>query len=125
MSALEMLVCQNAAADDGQVGIRAEEIVRELLDERKQLIKRRAVNDHRRMLGVHHDRVLIVIDIRRILEAPRLAVDRDRHDAEILPCRVRDRARIADVFDAEQALRVSRRLFQLCRSNVTRVFLWF
>ena len=122
MAALEMLVCQNAAADDGQVGIRAEEIVRELLDERKQLIKRRAVNDHRRVLGVHHDRVLIVIDIRRILEAPRLAVDRDRHDAEILPCRVRDRARVADVFDAEQALRVGTVIDDLTRKLVCACF---
>ena len=80
--------------------------MRELLDERKQLIKRRAVNDHRRMLGVHHDRVLIVIDIRRILEAPRLTVHGHGHDAQILPRRVRDRPRVADIFDAEQALRV-------------------
>ena len=33
VATLEMLMCQNAAADDGKVGIRAEEIVRELLDE--------------------------------------------------------------------------------------------
>ena len=88
MAALKMLMGENAAADDGQVRVTAEEIVRELLNERKQLVKGRPVNHHRRVLGVHHDRVLIIIDIRRILEAPWLAVDRDRHDAEILPRRV-------------------------------------
>lgn len=43
------------------------------------------VNHHRRMLGVHDDGVLVVVDIRRILESPRLAVDRHGHDAQILP----------------------------------------
>ena len=107
VSALKMLVRENAAADDGKVGIRAEEIMRELLDERKQLVKRRAVDDHRRVLGVHHDRVFIVIDVGRILESPRLAVHGHRHDAQILPRRVRNGSRIADVFDAEQAFRIS------------------
>ena len=80
--------------------------MRELLDEREEFVKGRPVNHHRRMLRVHDDRVFIVIDVGRILEAPRLAVHGHRYDAQILPRRVRDRARIADVFDAEQALRV-------------------
>ena len=75
------------------------------------------------MLRVHDDGVLIIIDIRRILEAPWLAVDRDRHDAKILPRRVRNRARVAYIFDAEQALRITGRLFQLCRRDIARVFL--
>ena len=120
VAALKMLMGENAAADDGQVGIAAEEIMRELLDERKQLIKRRAVDDHRRVLGVHHDRVFIVIDIRRILEAPWLAVDRDRHNAQVLPRRVRNRARVADILHAEQALRIMIHVFVaiLCQNGV-------
>ena len=55
-------------------------------------------------------------------EAPRLAVDRDRHDAEILPRRVRNGPRVADIFDAEQAFGVTGRLFQLRRRNVSGVF---
>ena len=122
MAALKMFVRQNAAAHDGKVCVRAEEVVRELLDERKQLIKRRAVDDHRRVLSVHHDRVFIIIDIRRILEAPRLVIHRHRHHAKILPCRVRDRSRVADVFDAKKAFRIPRRLFQLRRRDIARVF---
>ena len=97
--------------------------MRELLDKRKQFVECSAVNDHRRVLGVHDNRVLIVIDIRRILESPRLVIHRHRHHAKILPRRVRNRARIADVFDAEQALGIPRHLFQLCRRNVSGVFL--
>ena len=96
--------------------------MRELLDERKQLVERGAVNDHRRVLSAHDDRVLIVIDIRRILKAPRLTVHGHRHDAQVLPRRVRDRPRVADIFDAEQALRIPGRLFQLRRRDVARVF---
>ncbi len=125
VAALEMLMREDTAADDGQVRVTAEEIVRELLDEREEFVKGRPVNHHRRVLCVHDDGVFIVIDVGRILEAPRLAVHGHRHDAQILPRRVRNGSRIADVFDAEQALRVSRRLFQLRRRNVTRVFLWF
>ena len=122
VAALKMFVRQNAAADDGQVGIAAEEVVRELLHKRKQLVKGRTVDDHRRMLGVHDDGVFIIIDIRRILEAPRLAVHGHRHDAQILPRRVRDRPRIADVLHAKKTLRIPRRFFELRRRNIARVF---
>ena len=123
MAALKMFVRQNTAADNGQVGIRAEEVVRELLHKRKQLVKRRAVNHHRRVLGVHDDGVLVVINVGRILKTPRLAVDRDRHDAKILPRRVRNRARVADIFDAEQAFGVTGGFLELCRRDIARVFL--
>ena len=122
VAALEVLMRQNAAAHDGQIGVTAEEVVRELLDERKQLVKSRPVNNHRRMLRVHDDRVFIVIDVGRVLESPRLIVHGHRHDAQILPRWVRDCARIANILDAEQALRVSRRLFQLRRRDIARVF---
>ena len=81
--------------------------MRELLDEREEFVKGRPVNHHRRMPRVHDDRVFIVIDVGRILEAPRLAVHGHRYDAQILPRRVRNGSRIADVFDAEQAFRIS------------------
>ena len=100
MSALEMLVRQNAAADNGKVGIAAEEVVRELLHKAEQLVKGRPIDDHRRMLGVHDDGVFVVVHIRRILEAPRLAVHRDRHNTKILSGRVRDGSRVADILDA-------------------------
>ena len=64
MSALEMLMGQNAAADDGEVCVAAEEIMRELLDKAEKFIKGSPVNDHRCVLGVHHNGMLVVIDIR-------------------------------------------------------------
>ena len=64
MSALEVLMRQNAAADDGKVRVRTEEVVRELLDKAKELVKGSPVNDHRCVLGVHHNGMLVVIDIR-------------------------------------------------------------
>ena len=122
VAALEMLMRQNAAADDGEVCVAAEEVMRELLDKRKQLVERRPINDHRRMLRIHHNRVFVVVDIGRILKTPRLTVHCDRHDAQILPRRVRDRARIANILDAEQTLGIPGSLFQLCRRNVSGVF---
>ena len=74
------------------------------------------------MLRVHDDRVFIVIDVGRILEAPRLAVHGHRYDAQILPRRVRDCARVANILDAEQTLRVPGRLFQLRCRDVSGVF---
>ena len=64
MSALEMLMGQNAAAHNGKVRVRAEEIVRKLLDKAEKFIKGSPVNDHRCVLGVHHNGMLVVIDIR-------------------------------------------------------------
>ena len=75
------------------------------------------------MLRVHDDGVFIIIDIRRILKAPRLTVHRDRHDAQILPRRMRDRACVADVLDAEQTFGVTGGFLELCCRDVTRVFL--
>ena len=64
MPALEVLMRQNTAAHNGKVRVRAEEIVRKLLDKTEQLVKGRPVNDHRCVLGVHHNGMLVVIDIR-------------------------------------------------------------
>ncbi len=75
------------------------------------------------MPGVHDDGVLIVIDIRRVLKAPRLTVQSHRHHAQVLPCRVRDAARVAHVLHAQQAFRVSGCFFHLRCGNVARVFL--
>ena len=64
VAALKMLVRQDAAADDGEVCVAAEEIMRELLDKAEELVKGSPVNDHRCVLGVHHNGMLVVIDIR-------------------------------------------------------------
>ena len=50
MTALKMVVRQNRAADNGQVGIGADKIMRELADEIEQLAEAGTVDLHR---GVH------------------------------------------------------------------------
>ena len=57
--------------------------MRELFDKIKQLDKGLALDLHRSMFSVEHDTVLIVVDIRRILESPLAVIDRDRKDAVI------------------------------------------
>ena len=65
--------------------------MRELFDKIKQLDKGLALDLHRSMFSVEHDTVLIVVDIRRILESPLAVIDRDRNDAVILSGRVIER----------------------------------
>ena len=46
MPALEVLVAQDAAAHDGQIGIAAHEIMGKLRDKIQQFIERRPVDHH-------------------------------------------------------------------------------
>ena len=123
MAALEMLMGQYAAPHDGQVSVRPQEIVGELLHEGEQLVEHSPVNDHGRVPGIHDDAVFIIINVGRILEAPGPAVHHYRHDPQILPRRVGNGSRVAHVFGAEQALGVTGGLFQLRRRNVPGVLL--
>ena len=121
--ALEMVVAQDGAADDGQVGIRADKVVRELADEVQQLAEGRAVDLHRRMRAVEDDAVLVIIDIRRILQIPAAAVDRHGNDTVILAGRVVHPSGIALVFGAESALGIAGLRRELGRRNGARVLL--
>ena len=60
-AALQVVVAQDGAADDGQVGVRAEEVVRELSDELDEFPERGPVDLHGHMLAVQDDAVLVVI----------------------------------------------------------------
>ena len=51
VAALHVVVRQNRAAHDGQIGIRADEVVREDLHEIQQLFKHGAVDLHGSVLG--------------------------------------------------------------------------
>ena len=62
--------------------------ISQVFDKIKQLDKGLALDLHRSMFSVEHDTVLIVVDIRRILESPLAVIDRDRNDAVILSGRV-------------------------------------
>ena len=108
-----MVVAQNRAADDGQIRVGAEEIVRELLRKIQQPPERRAGDAHGRVRRVQDDAVLVVIDIRRVLQVPVAAVQLQRDDAVVLPGRVVHAARVALVFRAQGAFGVAglRRVF--------------
>lgn len=85
-----MIMAQNRTADDRQIRIGAEHIMRKLLYKVKQLHKGIVLDFHRRVLAVKHDAVLIIIHIGRILKSPSAAVDRQRNDPVILTRRMID-----------------------------------
>ena len=78
--------------------------MREQLHEVKQLHEGIVFDLHGNMLRIEHDAVLIIINIRRILESPRAVVDGDGDDPVILSCGMVHAARIALVLHAELAL---------------------
>ena len=115
--ALEMVVAENRAADNRQIGIGAEEIVREQRDEVEQLAESGAVDLHRGMLAVEGDAMLVVINIGRVLQIPLRIVDGNRNGAVILPRRRIQIACIALVFMAERTLRIGRLCRVACGGN--------
>ena len=102
-----MLVRKDRAADDGQIGIGADEIMRELTDEIKELQKYRRVDDHRDMLAVEHDTMLVIVAVGGVLQIPVAAVDLDRNGSEILACGVVLTTRVAHILGTKLALRIS------------------
>ncbi|CUN61823.1 Uncharacterised protein [Collinsella aerofaciens] len=80
-AALEVVVRQNRAAHDGQVGVGANKVVREQVDKVEQAGQTLAVHVHRAMLGAHGNAVLVKIRIRAVLEAPALAIKLNGNNA--------------------------------------------
>ena len=74
-AALEVVVRQNRAAHDGQVGVGANKVVREQVHKIEQAGQPLAVDVHRAMLGAHSNAVLVKVCVRAVLEAPALAVE--------------------------------------------------
>ena len=70
----------------------------------KELAEGAAVDLHRNVLFIEHDAVLIVVNIRRILQAPLFSVDHNRNHAVVLARRMVHAAGVAFIFIAEQAL---------------------
>ena len=83
-AALEVVVRQNRAAHDGQVGVGANEVVREQVDKVEQASQTLAVDVHRTMLGAHGNAVLVKVRIRAVLEAPALAIKLNGNNAQVL-----------------------------------------
>ncbi len=106
--ALEVVMRQNGAAHDRQVGIGADEIMRELAHKVQQLAEARPVDLHGDVFAVKADAVLVIVHIGGVLQKPRGAVDGDRDDAVVLPRGMVDPARVPFVRGAEQALRIVR-----------------
>ena len=111
--ALEVVVAQDGAAHDGQVGIRTHEVVGEALHELQETRHVLAVHVHRPVNLAHDDAVLAEVRVGAVLEAPGLAAERDGNDAQILAGgmrAVRTRCgtpRVSLVLDAELAGRIS------------------
>ena len=83
-----MIMAQNRTADDRQIRIGAEHIMRKLFYKVKQLHKGIVLDFHRRVLAVKHDAVLIIIHIGRILEAELLSAHGQGDDPVVVPGRM-------------------------------------
>ena len=108
VTALEVLVAEDGAADNRQIGVGADKVMRKLRHKVKQLVKHSRVDDHGNMLFIEHNAVLVVVAVGRILEIPRLAVNFQRNRAQVLPRRMVLVAGKAHVFRAELALGICR-----------------
>ena len=105
--ALEMVVAEDGAAHDGQVRIRAHEVVGELLDEIQKLPESAPVDLHGRVEAVENDAVLIVVHIRGVLEEPVRPGDGHGDDPVVLPGGMVHAAGVALVLPAELTLGIA------------------
>ena len=78
---------------------------------------------HRYVLFVENDTMLVVINVRTVLQEEILPSQFDRNYTVILSCGMIESAGVAFIFCTEQALRVSRSLGFACSSYCLRVFL--
>ena len=111
-AALEVVVRQDRAAHHRQVGVGANEVLRQQVHKVEQARDGLAVDVHVAVMHAHRDAVLVEVGVGAVLQAPALAAELDGHDAQVLARRVRaarglGRAtRVALVLDAELAGRV-------------------
>ena len=103
-----MIVAQDAAAYYRQVGIGADEIVREYRYKIEQVAESLPVDMHRYVLSVEHYAVLVVIHVRTVLQEKVLSAQLDRYYAVILPCRMIKSAGIPFILRTQEALRITR-----------------
>ena len=100
---LKVVMVEDRAADDGEVGIGADEVVREEIDEGEHVLHVGAVDVHGDMVVVEEDAVLLIVEIRGILEEPGVFVEGEGDHAVILAGRETGAARIAGIVDTEHA----------------------
>ena len=77
------------------------------------------------MTAVEHNAVLVVVYIRRILEAPRTVIYSDRNNTVVFSCRMIDSSCISLILRAEETFRIAAgfRKFRCC--DRFRIFLRF
>ena len=117
-----MLVAQDRTADDRQIRVGADKIVRELRHKVEQLVKHRGVDHHWYMLFVKHDAVLVIVAVGRILQIPRLPVDLDRYGTEILTGRVVLISCKSHIFRAKLTFWIRGRFARACLGDIARIF---
>ena len=98
--ALKMVVCQYGTANDRQISIRTDKVMRQEFNEIEHFFKCTAVNFHRDMLPVKRNAVFVIVHIRRILEKPVLPCNADGDNPVVLPCRMVPPAAVAFIFPA-------------------------
>ena len=101
-------MAEDRAADDRQIGIRADEVVGEERDEVEQAAEGRAVDLHRAVLGAERDAVLVIVDIGGILQKPVLPRELDRDQTVVFTRRIIGAAGIALRLAVELALGIAR-----------------
>ena len=121
MTALHVVMREDRTADDGKIGIRAEEIVRELLNEIKLTDEGVAVDLHRHVLTGENDAVLVIIYVGRVLHEPLCTGKPCGNQAKRLTGGTAGIACITLILGAEQALWISALRQQLCGCNRTGI----
>ena len=117
MTALEMVMAQDAAAHDRQVGVAAHKIVGEQTHKIQQLAEGCPLDLHGCVLVVEYDAMLVVVNVGAVLQIPRAVVDGQRDDAVIFAGRVVHAACVTLVLHTQLALGVSALGRKLCGGN--------
>ena len=97
--------------------------MRELADKVEKLAESLLVDHHRRMLFIENYAVFVVVNVWRILKAPRFAENIYCSYAVVLACGIIDSARVALALAAKLTLRVACLRSIFCGGDGFRVFL--
>ena len=91
----------------------------------KQLDKRVSLDLHRCMFTVKYNTVFIVINIWRILKAPRTVIDRDRDNSVIFSCRMIYSSCVTFILRTKQTFRVTTGFHKFGSCDGFRIFFRF
>ncbi len=122
MSALIVVVCQDRPADNGDVRVGSQGVVRELIRKIRQVLESIVVHPHGDVLFVEDDAVFVVVDVRGILHVVSAAAEIQGDDAQILSGRVICMACKSHILLAQQTSRISRGLLTAGGCDFPRIF---